>query len=326
MSDQVIIVENIYREYLIQAGLPWRKPKVVKAVNGISFDVRRGEIFGLLGPNGAGKTTTIKIISTLLAPSAGKAYVLGHDTFRHPERVRPHINLIMGGERNIYWRLTGRENLQYFADLYLVPRERQRTLIPELLETVGLRQWADERVETYSKGMKQRLQIARGLINDPDVLFMDEPSIGLDPVSAQEMRQLVLRLRDMNKTIILTTHYMFEADQLCDRIAIINQGKIVALDTPDNLKRYTKGLWVIEYRTTNAEQADPKRLRALTHAHTVSVRSIDQHYVVSIQTDRPGHIIRCLKADERLSGVKIDTHVREATLEDAYVKLIGEGA
>lgn len=150
----------------------------------MSFDVHKGEIFGLLGPNGAGKTTTIKILTTLLAPTAGRAKVLGHDTFGDEQRLRSKINFIFGGERSLYWRLSAYDNLRYFASLYKVPTSVQKERIPYLLDMVGLLDKQDLKVETFSKGMKQRLQIARGLINDPEVLFLDEPTIGLDPGGA----------------------------------------------------------------------------------------------------------------------------------------------
>lgn len=239
--DQTICVNNLTRTYNSRIDFVNHKKVEVKALDGISFSVDKGEIFGLLGPNGAGKTTTIKILSTLLAPSSGEAKVLGYDTFGKEKKIRGKINFIFGGEMGVYRRISARDNLIYFSNLYGIPRTLREKRIYELLELVGLTEKSDIKVETYSKGMIQRLQIARGLINDPDVIFLDEPSIGLDPIGARELRELIKKLHQKGKTIILTTHYMYEADELCDRIAIINKGKILALDTPEKLKeKYEK--------------------------------------------------------------------------------------
>ncbi|MGX7112669.1 ABC transporter ATP-binding protein [Gemella cuniculi] len=223
MSD-VITVKNLKRSFKES-----KKGEFV-ALKGIDFSVKEGEVFGLLGPNGAGKTTTIKILTTMLAPSEGKATVLGFDTFSEAKKVREHISFVFGGERNLYWRLTARDNLAYFADLYKIPRGEQKGLIEDLVTRVGLSEVIDKRVETFSKGMKQRLQIARALLNNPKIIFLDEPSIGLDPIGAVELRELIKDFAKEGVTVLITTHYMPEAEELCDRIAIINEGEIIALD------------------------------------------------------------------------------------------------
>lgn len=235
----VVEVNNLTRTYDSTVGIS--KKKAVEALKSVSFSIKKGEIFGLLGPNGAGKTTTIKILTTLLAPSSGEAKVLGYNCFGDEDKIRPRINFIFGGERSLYWRLSAYDNLQYFGDLYKIPSKVLKERIPRLIKLVGLEGRERERVEGYSKGMKQRLQIARGLINDPEILFLDEPTIGLDPVGAKDLRNIILSLKDQDKTILLTTHYMYEADELCDRIAIINNGELVDLDTSLELKkRYLK--------------------------------------------------------------------------------------
>lgn len=234
--EKVIEVENLCRDYTTYRGTFFRKKEIVKAVRGISFSVNRGEIFGLLGQNGAGKTTTIKMLITLLAPTSGTCRVLGYDTFGQEKLIRPRINFIFGGENGVYRRLSARDNLRYFANLYLLdPLERDRR-IDEILDLVGLKECADDLQETYSKGMTQRLQIARGLINNPDVIFMDEPTVGLDPLGAHMLRELIRKLRDNGKTVLLTTHYLPEAEELCDRIVILNKGKIVAEGTTEQIK------------------------------------------------------------------------------------------
>lgn len=232
--DMPIEVNNLKRKY--DSVLSMRKKKTIEALKGISFSVKEGEIFGLLGPNGAGKTTTIKILTTLLAPSSGEAKILGHNCFGEEKFIRNKINFIFGGERGLYWRLSAYENLHYFGDIYKIPEKILKKRIPELLKLVGLDGRDKEKVEGYSKGMKQRLQIARGLINDPEILFLDEPTIGLDPVGAKELREIVKSLKCQGKTILLTTHYMYEADELCDRIAVINNGQIVDMGTAKELK------------------------------------------------------------------------------------------
>lgn len=236
-SEQpVISVKNLTRTYMTKVGLLNQEKKFVEALKGISFDIHKGEIFGLLGPNGAGKTTTIKILTTLLAPTSGEAKVLGFDAFGQEQKIRHRINFIFGGERSLYWRLSGEENLKYFADLYKIPRAKQPELLNRLFALVELSEVRDRKVESYSKGMKQRLQIARALLNDPEIIFLDEPSIGLDPIGARALKAIVRQIADQGTTVLLTTHYMPEAEELCDRIAIINHGELIALDTVEGLK------------------------------------------------------------------------------------------
>src|SRR5205814_6707001 len=187
------------------------------------FAVEGGELFGLLGPNGAGKTTTIKMLITLLIPTSGQARVLGLDVVRNAQEVRKRVGYVFGGDRGLYERLSALDNLRYFAELYGV---RGRRRIDEVLELVGLRGREHERVEGYSRGMRQRLHIARGILHDPQVVFLDEPTIGVDPVGARELRETIAGLAAAGKSVLMTTHYMFEADALCDRVAVIARGRI----------------------------------------------------------------------------------------------------
>ena len=219
MSD-IVIVEDLVKHY-----------GAVHAVDGISFAVAEGEIFGLLGHNGAGKTTTIRMLTGRTRPSAGRASIAGFDVVADLDQIKPIINLVFE-DANLYERLTGRDNLAMFARLYGVPVSRA----DELLEMLDLTEAAKRRVKTYSTGMKQRLVIARALINSPTVLFLDEPTRGLDPASARELRELIVKLAAGGTTVVLTTHYMNEADELCDRVAFLKEGKIVALDSPQELK------------------------------------------------------------------------------------------
>src|SRR6266496_2724492 len=250
-----IEAESLRRTYKQTSGFLRRRTKTIEAVRGIDFEVSEGELFGLLGPNGAGKTTTIKMLVTLLIPSSGAARVLGHDVVRDARAVRRKI--------------------RYFSELYGVPPKVQKRRIPELLELVGVTGREKERVEGYSRGMKQRLHIARGLLHDPPVVFLDEPTIGVDPVGARELRKTIAGLTEAVKTVLMTTHYMFEADDLCDRIAVINKGQIVAEGTPRALKGIVADRTVLEIETFGVDDGAIDRLRAADGVTSVSVEERD---------------------------------------------------
>src|SRR5918912_1456459 len=205
----VIEARQLRRTYRTTTGLFRRRVLEVEAVRGVDFDVGEGELFGLLGPNGAGKTTTIKMLITLLIPTAGEARVLGYDVVRDAREVRRRIGYVFGGERGLYERLSALDNLRYFAELYGVPPREQKRRIGALLDLVGLTGRERERVEGYSRGMRQRLHIARGLIHDPPVVFLDEPTIGVDPVGARDLRATIAALAEAGETVLLTTPYMF---------------------------------------------------------------------------------------------------------------------
>lgn len=215
-------------------------PDGVVALDGIDLSVDEGEIFGLLGPNGAGKTTLIRVLSTLTEPTTGDASVAGVDVREHPQRVRARIGLVFQ-EPSLDNLLSGRENLELSAALYDVPRKKARRRIDELLDLMDLTGRGDDRVKTYSGGMKRRLEIARGLLHDPEVLFLDEPTLGLDPQTRERLWAYIRGLREQGTTVLMTTHYMDEADALCDRLAVIDHGQIQALDTPENLKAQLGG-------------------------------------------------------------------------------------
>jgi ABC-2 type transport system ATP-binding protein len=317
-----IEVSKLRRTFKSSMGVLNRKTKIITAVDSISFEVKVGELFGMLGPNGAGKTTTVKMLTTLLIPSGGSAHVAGMDVVREAEKIRPRIGFIFGGERGLYWRLSGEDNLRYFASLYYVDPQVAKKRIPYLLELVKLEDRGKEKVEGYSRGMKQRLHIARALIHDPEILFLDEPTIGLDPVGARELRQAVLNLQSEKKTILLTTHYMFEADALCQRTAVINHGKIIAMDTPANLKKVVKDLSVVELETFGISPDAVKKLKELPFVESVTLEDRDQRQHILIQTPRGPEAVPALM--EALEGVEIGkVSIREPTLEDAYVRLVG---
>jgi len=211
----------------------------IRALDGVDLEVKKGEIFGLLGPNGAGKTTLIKILSTILLPTSGRAMVLGMDVAKEYNAIRKRINLVSGGETPGYGAISVKENLWFFSQLYGLTGDVARERIKKLSQQLELTEFLNTRMHKLSTGYKQRLNLVRGFINHPDVLFLDEPTIGLDVLSAMNLRRVIQSWVEEHpeKTILLTTHYMAEADQLCDRIAMINHGKIIALDTPEELRK-----------------------------------------------------------------------------------------
>jgi len=317
----VIDAVDLGRTYRSTTGIIRRERKTVDAVKGVSFQVERGELFGLLGPNGAGKTTTIKMLITLLLPSSGHASVLGHDVVAEARAVRRSIGYVFGGDRGLYERLSALDNLRYFSELYGVPPREQRARIGELIELVGLTGREKERVEGFSRGMRQRLHIARGLLHDPAVLFLDEPTIGIDPVGARELRSTIATLRDQGKTILLTTHYMFEADELCDRIAVIRSGMIVASGTPDQLKERVTTGHVLEVETFGVDEGVRTAVQQLVGVRSVSVDEHGHSQVLIVQVETGVEVAPQVLG--LLAGTRVGRVVtRQPTLEDAYVELV----
>lgn len=320
--ETVISIKNLTRDYKYNSGRLNNKRNTVRAIDDISFDIKKGEVFGLLGPNGAGKSSTIKILTTLLSPTHGKVSILGMDLLKEEKKIRSRINFVFGGERNLYWRLTARENLDYFCRLYKINKTERKLKISYLLKLVGLSEKADERVENFSKGMKQRLQIARGLINDPEILFLDEPTIGLDPIGAKDLQNIIKNLSNNGTTILLTTHYMYEADFLCNRIGIINKGKIVKIDTPENLKKGVETSKKLE--VTIREPLSNTNLRKLKQQYEKLIIRQDgkviEFYIDSDFSEKEViSILECFK------GIQIESLAsRNSTLEDVYIKLVGE--
>ena len=317
-----IEVKNLQRVYRAHIGVIKRSIKEVMAVEDVSFNIKSGELFGLLGPNGAGKTTTVKMLATLLIPTKGTATIMGNDVVKDAQEVRKRIGFIFGGERGLYWRLSGIDNLRYFASLYGVEPDVSKKRISYLLEMVGLKDRGKERVEGYSRGMKQRLHVARTLLHDPEILFLDEPTIGLDPVGAREFREVIRNLQSEKKTILLTTHYMFEADSLCERVAVIDKGTIIAMDSPSVLKKHVADLSVIEVETFGTSNEIVERLRALPFVDALQVQEQDQRQMLLIQTSRGAEAVPDVM--NSLNGQRVGrVIVREPTLEDAYVRLVG---
>jgi ABC-2 type transport system ATP-binding protein len=322
-DGSAIALDHLRRVFLTTTGTFRRQRKEIVAVDDLSIEVADGELFGVLGPNGAGKTTTIKVLTTLLVPTAGSVRVLGHDVVRDAQWVRERIGFVFGGERGLYYRLSGRDNLRYFAELYRLPPREIGPRIDELLRLVSLQDRADERVEGYSRGMKQRLHLARTLLHRPRVLFLDEPTVGLDPIGARDLRQTISELHEQGTTIVLTTHYMFEADSLCQRIAIIDKGRLLALGTPSELKRLVSDQSVVELEVFGAEDAQVEGLRALEFVDSVVVERREVRQILRVHTALGDRAVPRLIA--ALDGAEVGrATVREATLEDAYVRLVGK--
>lgn len=317
-----IEIKNLRRVYKTTTGTFRRTVKEVVAVDDVSFEVKDGELFGLLGPNGAGKTTTVKMLTTLLIPTSGTARINGFDVVEQADKIRSRIGFIFGGERGLYWRLSGRDNLRYFASLYHVDPRVSEKRIDALIEMVGLQGREKEKIEGYSRGMKQRLHIARALIHDPEILFLDEPTIGLDPVGARELREVIRNLQSEKKTILLTTHYMFEADALCERIAVIDNGNIVAMDTPEQLKKSVQDLSVIEVEVYGMAHELLEQVRRQSFVDRLVVQNREQKQVLMVQTMRGAEAVPDLM--KMLDGTRVGkVTAREPTLEDAYVRLVG---
>ncbi|MGD8752643.1 MAG: ABC transporter ATP-binding protein [Anaerolineales bacterium] len=322
MNAPTVLVENLSRDYHTNVGVIKRQKRTIHALKNVSLQVQPGEIYGLVGPNGAGKTTLIKVLTTLLLPTSGRAEVLGFDVARQPRQIRPLVNFILGGERGLYWRISGHDNLRYFADLYRVKPQVAEKRSQELLKMVGLWERRQERVEGYSKGMKQRLHIAKALINDPQVLFLDEPTIGLDPVAARAVRELISEIRGRGVTVFLTSHYMWEMETLCDRIAVLREGKIVTIDTPANLKRYVNGLEVVELQVLGGLSDVPEKLGLRADVTAVSVSTSGHVQTLRVQTNDS----KATLAEIRTTLPEVDLSrlvVRPPNLEDAYVQLVG---
>ncbi len=289
------------------------------AVNGVSFQVQQNEIFGFLGPNGAGKTTTINVLCTLLRPSGGSARVNGFDVAAQQDQVRQSIGLIFQ-DPSLDEQLTGRENMRFHAMLYDVSREQFKRRSEQLLAMVDLTEKADELVRTYSGGMRRRLEIARGLLHHPKVLFLDEPTLGLDPQTRRHIWDYLLRLRiERGVTMFMTTHYMDEAEN-CDRIAIIDHGVIVALDTPDNLKALVGGD-IITLRTSDSQAA----MQALRDEHSLAPRQGPEGQVILEAEGGEALIPRLIAsfANGRRPVEINSVSLRRPTLEDVFLKLTG---
>jgi len=291
-----------------------------RAVDGLSFEVASGEVFGLLGPNGAGKSTLIRMLTTLVPPSAGTARVNGFDIVRSANEVRHCIGVIPQAMTSDL-DLSANENMSIFARLYGIPRDKRRRVIKELLVAVDLEQWADKPVRMFSGGMRRRLEIARGLVHEPKIFFLDEPTTGLDPVSRVAVWEMLTRLKgERDLTILVTTHYMDEADKLCDRIAIVDHGKIAALDSPLKLKASIPGKNIIEVSFSGMPPAWAERLKALPDVADLKA----EESVFRISSNNGPQTTVALIEAARTAGVTVTSlSVQSTTLDDVFVHYTG---
>ncbi len=308
---EAVEVEEIYRIFTP------RKREPVTALDRVSLTIPVGEVHGLLGPNGAGKTTLVKILSTVLLPTEGRALVYGHDVVTETKAVRPLIGIVFGGERGLYTRLSARQNLEYWGALYRLSGPEIKERSAKLLDRVGLTDRADQRVEEYSRGMKQRLHLARGLMGDARVLFLDEPTTGMDPLAAREFRQLIGELKGEGRTILLTTHDMLEAETVCDRVTLIDRGRLLATETPRTL-----GSLISRFQRIDVENAPDALLVELERIAGVSSVSLQPDGSVRIEVTEEGATSLVLRQLVEAGVTSVKTSL--PSLEEVYVQMIGE--
>lgn len=286
------------------------------ALNKLNLEIPRGEVHGLLGPNGAGKTTLCKILSTSLLPSDGEAYVFGNHVVKGAKKIRDQVGVVYGGDRGLYDRLTVWQNLDYWASLYGLSKRTAKARIAYLLESVGLNKYQKSRVETLSRGMKQRLHLARGLIGDPELIIFDEPTAGMDPLAVKAFRDFVDQLKNANKTLLITTHDLAEAEQMCSRISLIDRGKAIATESPANLAKLTKRSPKIE-----ASHVSTNTINALERINGVGHIDREEGRII-VQTDDDiavEAVIRTL-LDANIHSIR----TIEPSLQDVYFELIGD--
>lgn len=321
MAEYNVEAKNVVRTFKGASG------STVQALNRVSLDVKPGEIFGLLGPNGAGKTTLIKILSTLLLPTSGEAYVGGFNVVSEAAKIRGIINLVSGGETPGYGILNVRENLWFFSQLYGLPNSVANERISQLLEELGLKEYASTRMSKLSTGYKQRLNLARGFVNNPQVVFLDEPTLGLDIISAKNLRRFVLEWikQTGNRSLLLTTHYMAEADELCNRVAIIDRGRILANDSPERLKNNIRKNTTVKLELEG--KVDSSGLRKIpmivgfAESHDIQTGVTSIKVVVESDSAISDILNQITKDGLKVLGVS----KTEPTLEDVYISHVGRG-
>jgi ABC-2 type transport system ATP-binding protein len=301
--NDAIIALNLRKKFVSyeRIGFIRRRKIIVEALKGVSFNVKWGEVYGLLGPNGAGKTTTVKILATLLIPDDGYAMINGHDVVKEANIVRSIIGLILYPDKGFYSRLSGYENLVYFGKLYGLSKSMVETRARELMRLVGLENAMNRPYEEYSLGMRARLAIARALIHDPPVLFLDEPTIGLDPISAREVRELVRKLRNEGKAILFTSHNLWEVEEICDRVGIINNGKMIIEGSPRDIKDMLGLKYTIEIETQINGRVE----------------------IIREETTNPIDTLRKIINEAESRGLRIGkVRINEPSLEEAFVRVV----
>jgi ABC-2 type transport system ATP-binding protein len=324
--DFAIRTEKLSRVYKIRGGKK-SEPRSLIALTDVNLEIRPGELFGLLGPNGAGKTTLIKILTTLLSPSTGHAWVSGFDVADEPEKVRPRINMVSGGETSGYGLLTVRENLWMFSQFYGLSSFVANQNIKHLLDVVGLSDRANSKSSDLSTGLRQKMNIVRGFMTDPDVLFLDEPTLGLDVGASREVRRFIRSWVDNNptRTVMLTTHYMVEADELCDRVAIINQGRVLACDSPTNLKHQLQqeAIFHLEVSPFNGH-LNAAQFEALPGVCNVVHRPQEGFESLDLILEEEQALAAVVNTLNSANIRLLNLQKNEPTLEDVFVQLVGQ--
>ncbi len=325
-AELAIKTEQLSRVYKVKKREARGREREIVALDRVDLEIPTGELFGLLGPNGAGKTTLIKILTTLLAPSGGRAWVGGVDVARNPWEVRRHINSVSGGESSGYGLLTVEENLWMFTQFYGMDGKTARGRMRELLEIVGLADRARTKIYHLSTGMRQKMNFVRGFLTDPEILFLDEPTLGLDVQTSHRLRAFIKGWvgERADKTVLLTTHYMYEAEELCDRVAIIHDGRILACDTPGNLKKRLQREVVFRLQVTAI--AEPEKLfQHLQGVRRFSHAEINGHMELDFILEDENALPPILTAIQASHGELISLEKREPTLEDVFISLVGRG-
>lgn len=320
--DAAIRTEHLSRVYTTRD----RARRRIVALEDVNIEVQTGELFGVLGPNGAGKTTLIKILTTLLTPTSGRAWVLGYDVVREYRAIRPHINMVSGGETSGYGLLTVWENLWMFAQFYGLPWDVTRQRIRGLAERIGLADRLNTKVSELSTGLRQKANLIRGFLTDPQVLFLDEPTLGLDVQAARDVRAFIKEwmAEHPQRTIVLTTHYMPEAEELCDRIAIIHKGRIIACDTPAHLKQAVQKATVFRLEVTRRNGLSTAPLQALPGVQRVWMRETPQGARLDLHLDADDALMNVLQTLTAQGARILSLEKRVPSLEDVFLHLVGE--
>lgn len=322
--DNAILIEDLSRIYKIRGEKKKGKKELV-ALSNINLAIKKGELFGLLGPNGAGKTTLIKILTTLLSPTAGKASVAGFDVYTQTDQIRNRINMVSGGETSGYGLLTVRENLWMFAQFYGIDSKTANSRINRLLEIVGMTERLNTKCSDLSTGLRQKMNIVRGFLTDPEILFLDEPTLGLDVGASRDVRKFIRGWvdEDRSRTILLTTHYMVEADELCDRVAIINKGMVLACDTPASLKQQLRKEAIFIIDVDSDSPFTGEELEKLPGVMRVNLIPKDVYSSLEMILGDESVLSSVIAKFDKM-GLRIRSlQKREPTLEDVFVTLVG---
>lgn len=323
-ASLAIETKDLGRIYKLRGNKKEARKELV-ALEGVNLTVKRGELFGLLGPNGAGKTTLIKVLTTLLSPTSGWARVAGADVSAQPDLVRPKINMVSGGESSGYGLLTVRENLWMFSQFYGVPSKEANERIVALLEMVGMKDRIHTKSSDLSTGLRQKMNIVRGFLTDPEVLFLDEPTLGLDVGASRDVRKFIIEWlkADKTRTLLLTTHYMVEADELCDRVAIINKGRVLACDTPSALKHRLQKDALFEIETSPLNGLDQQMLVDQPEVTKAAISETETGAKLSLSLVEESALARVINLFTQKDVKVMNLSKREPTLEDVFVDLVG---